>query len=93
MVAHSAKRAHDDKKLEQEAAAVLAGFGLTIADVTRMTLKRVVEDKAVPFPVKIPNAKTRAAMREIEEKIRQRQAAAKHENGLTDIAERDVNHV
>ena len=64
MVAHSAKRAHDDKKLEQEAAAVLAGFGLTIADVTRMTLKRVVEDKAVPFPVKIPNAKTRAAMEE-----------------------------
>ena len=28
MVAHSAKRAHDDKKLEQEAAAVLAGFGV-----------------------------------------------------------------
>lgn len=57
-------RARIDEALKQEAAAVLAEFGLTVSDVVRMTLTRVAKDHAVPLELKVPNAETQAAMRE-----------------------------
>jgi DNA-damage-inducible protein J len=57
-------RARIDESLKEEASAVLADFGLTISDVVRMTLTRVAKDHAVPIELKVPNAETRAAMRE-----------------------------
>ena len=57
-------RARVDEKLRDEAAEVLAEFGLTVSDVVRMTLTRVAKDRAVPLELKVPNAATRAAMRE-----------------------------
>jgi DNA-damage-inducible protein J len=57
-------RARIDESLKEEASAVLADFGLTISDVVRMTLTRVAKDHAVPLELKVPNAETRAAMRE-----------------------------
>lgn len=57
-------RARIDVKLKDEAAAVLAEFGLTVSDVVRMTLTRVAKDGAVPLELKVPNAETQAAIRE-----------------------------
>jgi DNA-damage-inducible protein J len=57
-------RARVDEKLKNEAADVLAEFGLTVSDIVRMTLTRVAKDHAVPLELKVPNAKTKAAMRE-----------------------------
>jgi len=57
-------RARIDEDLKEEAAAVLAEFGLTVSDVVRMTLTRVAKDHAVPLELKVPNAATRAAMRD-----------------------------
>jgi DNA-damage-inducible protein J len=57
-------RARIDEKLRDEASEVLAEFGLTVSDVVRMTLTRVAKDRAVPLELKVPNAETRAAMRE-----------------------------
>jgi DNA-damage-inducible protein J len=57
-------RARIDEKLRDEASEVLAEFGLTVSDVVRMTLTRVARDQAVPLELKVPNAETRAAMRE-----------------------------
>jgi DNA-damage-inducible protein J len=57
-------RARIDETLKDEAAEVLADFGLTISDIVRMTLTRVAKDHAVPLELKMPNEKTRAAMRE-----------------------------
>jgi DNA-damage-inducible protein J len=57
-------RARIDEKLKEKASEVLAEFGLTVSDVVRMTLTRVAKDRAVPLELKIPNAQTRAAMRE-----------------------------
>ena len=60
-------RARIDETLKDEAAAVLAGMGLTVSDVVRMTLTRVARDKAIPFDVNAPNANTQAAMQEARE--------------------------
>jgi len=57
-------RARIDEKVRDDAAEVLAEFGLTVSDVVRMTLTRVAKDRAVPLELKLPNAQTQAAMRE-----------------------------
>ena len=57
-------RARIDEKLKNEASDVLAEFGLTVSDIVRMTLTRVAKDGAVPLELKVPNAQTRAAMRD-----------------------------
>lgn len=58
-------RARIDEELRDEAAAVLAEFGLTVSDIVRMTLTRVAKDHAVPLELKVPNAETQVAMREL----------------------------
>ncbi len=55
-------RAGIDEALRDEAALVLAEFGLTVSDVVRMTLTRFAKDRAVPLELKVPNAETQAAM-------------------------------
>jgi DNA-damage-inducible protein J len=57
-------RARIDENLRDEAAAVLADFGLTISDLIRMSLTRVAKDHAIPLELKVPNAEIRAAMKE-----------------------------
>lgn len=64
MVASAFVRARIDEKTRDEAAAVLAGMGLTVSDVVRMTLTRVARDKALPLELTMPNAETRKAMEE-----------------------------
>jgi DNA-damage-inducible protein J len=81
-------RARVDEKVKDEAAAVLAHFGLTVSDVVRMTLNRVAEDRAVPFELKIPNAETRAAMAEADEIIRTKRARFKNAKELFDDLDR-----
>lgn len=50
--------------MKEEATQVLAGMGLSMSEAIRMLLVRVAAEKALPFEVKLPNARTRAAMRE-----------------------------
>ncbi len=59
-------RARIDKRLKKEATAVLSEMGLSVSDAIRLMLVRVVSDKALPFDVRIPNAETQAAMRDIQ---------------------------
>lgn len=60
-------RARIDTGLKKEATAVLSAMGLSVSDAIRLMLVRVVSDKALPFDVRIPNAETQAAMRDIQE--------------------------
>ena len=62
MAATAFVRARIDERLKEEAAAVLAGMGLTVSDIVRMTLTRIAKDRALPFDLRVPNAETRAAM-------------------------------
>jgi len=56
-------RASVDEATKTEAAAVLAGMGLSLSDAVRLLLRRVAVDKALPFEPLVPNAETAEAMR------------------------------
>lgn len=59
-------RARIDGRTKDRASDVLGKMGLTISDAIRLMLVRVAVEKALPFDVKVPNAETEAAMRELE---------------------------
>jgi DNA-damage-inducible protein J len=80
MAATAFVRARVDEEMRDEAAAVLAEMGLTVSDVIRITLTKVAKEGALPFELKVPNAKTRAAMAEAR-------AIMKKERGGFDSAE------
>ncbi len=53
-----------DRRIKAQATKTLASMGLSVSDAVRVLLTRVAAEKALPFEVKVPNAKTVAAMRE-----------------------------
>ncbi|WP_312354435.1 type II toxin-antitoxin system RelB/DinJ family antitoxin, partial [Pantoea vagans] len=55
-----------DEQIKNEAAAVLADMGLTVSDLMRIALTKVAKEKAVPFDMKVPNATTLKAMRDLD---------------------------
>lgn len=65
-VTDSVVRARIEPALKKRATAVLADMGLSVSDAIRLLLTRVAADEALPFEVKAPNARTRAAMRAAE---------------------------
>lgn len=58
MAANAFVRARIDEALKNEAASVLAGMGLTVSDLVRITLTKVAIEKALPFDMRIPNKLT-----------------------------------
>jgi DNA-damage-inducible protein J len=62
MATDSVVRARIDAETKADATEALAEMGLSISDYIRMALVRVARDKAIPFPVKVPNAVTTGAM-------------------------------
>jgi len=59
-------RARIDHDTKQRASAALADMGLSVSDAIRLLMLRIADEKRLPFDVKVPNAKTRAAMAELE---------------------------
>jgi len=47
-----------------KAVKALSAMGITMSDAVRKMLVRVAEEKILPFEVRVPNAKTAAALRE-----------------------------
>lgn len=66
MTADAVVRARIDKKVKDKAARVLEQMGLTVSDAIRLMMIRTASEKALPFQVKVPNAKTKAAMKEAD---------------------------
>ena len=62
MAALDTVRARIDADLKRDATAALAEMGLTLSEAIRLLLVRVAAEKALPFDVRMPNAKTRAAI-------------------------------
>lgn len=58
MAATAFVRARVDETLKNEAAAVLAGMGLTVSDVVRIALTKIATEKALPFELRVPNKLT-----------------------------------
>ena len=63
-----------DEQIKTQAAETLAAMGLTVSDAIRVFMTLVVAEKQLPFALKVPNTDTRAAMVEVDEIIRKRQA-------------------
>lgn len=61
-----------DDEIKAKATAALAAMGLSVSDAVRLLLHRVVADQAFPLELKVPNAKTRAAMVEADSIVRSR---------------------
>jgi len=66
MATNDTVRARIDGKTKAQAALVLESMGLTVSDAIRLLLVRVASEKKLPFPVKVPNKATRAAMTELK---------------------------
>ena len=59
-------RARIDSATKRPAADALASMGLSISDAIRLLMLRVVDERRLPFEVKVPNETTRKAMAELE---------------------------
>ena len=67
MAADSIVRSRIDTDTKERAAAALEAMGPTISDAIRLFLLRVADEKRLPFEVKIPNAKSHRAIKELTE--------------------------
>lgn len=63
-MAESVVRSRIDPVAKQEADRVLKNMGMTLSDGIRLFLYQVIANQSLPFKVKVPNAKTIAAMEE-----------------------------
>jgi DNA-damage-inducible protein J len=59
-------RARIDMNTKERATHALEAMGLSISDAIRLLMLRVAEEKRLPFEVKVPKAKTRKAIAELE---------------------------
>ncbi|MGV8936289.1 MAG: type II toxin-antitoxin system RelB/DinJ family antitoxin [Allorhizobium sp.] len=67
MATDTVVRARIDTATKDQATEALAAMGLSVSDAIRLLLVRVAADKEFPFAIKVPNAKTRKAMAELEQ--------------------------
>lgn len=63
-----------DDALKNQGNAVLEAIGLSAADAVRLLYHRLVAEQGFPLELKVPNAKTRAAMGEAEAIAAQKRA-------------------
>ena len=64
-----------DTEMKQEATAALAAMGLTASQAVRLLFHRIAVDQAFPLELKVPNARTREAMAEVDEMVKKRSAS------------------
>jgi len=62
-------RARVDSNIKKEAEAIFAKIGLNTSQAINIFLNRVIQEKGIPFELKIPNEETLKAMKEAEEGI------------------------
>ncbi len=63
-----------DGDIKTQTEETLAAVGLSMSEAVHLFLLHVIADQALPFEVRVPNARTRAAMREADEIVRVRRA-------------------
>jgi DNA-damage-inducible protein J len=61
-------RARVEPGLKRDAEAVLKKIGLTPSEAITLFLTQVKLTKGLPFPLRVPNAETRRAIREAQER-------------------------
>ena len=59
-------RARVDSNVKREAEAIFAKIGLNTSQAINLFLNRVIQERGIPFELKIPNEETLEAFKEIE---------------------------
>ncbi len=67
MAADTIVRARIDHATKERAAAALEAMGLSISDAIRLLMLRVADEKRLPFDVKVPNAASVLAMKDLDQ--------------------------
>lgn len=71
-----------DENLKKEGIEALESIGLSASDAVRILFHRIVAEQAFPLELKVPNARTRAAMEESRALIRARKSRFKSADEL-----------
>jgi DNA-damage-inducible protein J len=66
MISDTYVRARIDNVTKARASEALEAMGLSISDAIRLLMLRIAEEKRMPFDLRVPNATTKAAIRELE---------------------------
>lgn len=77
-----------DEEIKAQAAEALESVGLSVSDAVRIFLKRVVNDQAFPLELKVPNARTQAAIKEARAMAKARRARFDSAAALIDDLEK-----
>jgi len=77
-----------DNDTKERANAALEAMGLSMSDAVRLLLRRVIADQAFPLELKVPNARTRAAMSEADAIAKARSARFATSSELFDNLEK-----
>jgi DNA-damage-inducible protein J len=67
MAADRIVRARIDAVTKARATAALESMGLSVSDAIRLLMMRVADEKRLPFDVKVPNAQSIKAMKELDQ--------------------------
>ena len=59
-------RARIDSNTKDRATDALEAMGLSVSDAIRLLMLRIADEKRLPFEVRVPNAATRKAIKELE---------------------------
>jgi DNA-damage-inducible protein J len=70
-------RVRMDNDVKERAQKALDAMGLSGSDAVRLLMHRIAADQTFPLELKVPNAKTRAAMAEAEAILKKRKARFK----------------
>lgn len=78
-----------DEDTKAQAGAAFDAMGMSMSEAVRIFLRRVARDQAFPLELKVPNAKTQAAMAEAEQIAQARKARFKSADDLFDDLEKN----
>lgn len=78
-----------DEDTKAQASAAFDAMGMSMSEAVRIFLRRVARDQAFPLELKVPNAKTQAAMAEAEQIAQARKARFKSADDLFDDLEKN----
>ena len=67
MIADTIVRARIDADTKARATAALDAMGLSVSDAIRLLMVRIADEQRLPFDLRVPNAATQRAMRELDE--------------------------
>jgi DNA-damage-inducible protein J len=68
MAAGTIVRARIDANTKERATAALEAMGLSVSDAIRLLMLRIADEQRLPFAIEVPNAGTRRAMKELEDR-------------------------